>query len=127
MIKDSSGNSRTYLGYTDLFGTTYTDNYVATGFGAHFAYPLLRKGYEELGGADMTQDVAQKLLADTMRVLFYRDCKTINKITFGVVDERGTNISDPISVKTDWNLEEINPVKNPDTTIQSQDDQKEDI
>ena len=102
---------RTYLGYTDLFGTTFVDNYVATGFGAHFAYPILRKGYDDLGGADMTIQDARKLLADAMRVLFYRDCKTINKVTFGIIDVNGTNISEPVSIKTDWNLEEINPVK----------------
>jgi len=124
--QEEKGECRTYLGYTDLFGTTFVDNYVATGFGAHFAYPLLRKGYEDLNGADMTVDDAKKLLADIMRVLFYRDCKTINKITFGIIDRNGVSISDPISVKTDWNLEEINPVKNPDQTIMEQDDKKED-
>ncbi len=102
---------QTYLGYTDLFGTTFTDNYVCTGFGAHFAYPLLRKGYKDFNGGDMRIDNARKLLADTMRVLFYRDCKTRNKITFGIIDKNGVNISDPISIQTDWNLEEINHVK----------------
>jgi len=120
---------RTYLGYTDLFGTTFVDNYVATGFGAHFAYPLLRKGYEDLNGADMTIDNARKLLADTMRVLFYRDCKTINKVTFGIIDINGINISEPVSIKTDWNLEEINPVKkvNLDTNLDVDEKQDEDI
>eukprot|EP00485_Elphidium_margaritaceum_P013262 CAMPEP_0202687542 /NCGR_PEP_ID=MMETSP1385-20130828/3200_1 /ASSEMBLY_ACC=CAM_ASM_000861 /TAXON_ID=933848 /ORGANISM="Elphidium margaritaceum" /LENGTH=248 /DNA_ID=CAMNT_0049342355 /DNA_START=45 /DNA_END=791 /DNA_ORIENTATION=- len=111
MITDDTGAKRTYLGYTDLFGTTFTDNYVATGFGAHLALPLLRKGYETLGGAQMTVEDARKLLADTMRVLFYRDCKTINRITFGTVDARGPNVNEPIALQTDFNLEEINPVK----------------
>eukprot|EP01083_Nonionella_stella_P122930 370099_1 len=121
--------NKTYLGYTDLFGTTFVDNYVATGFGSHFAYPLLRKGYEDLNGADMTQQDARRLLADTMRVLFYRDCRTINKITFGVVDKNGVNILEPISIKTNWNLEEINPVKSnvKDDTIMEQDAKEEDI
>lgn len=129
IIGDSNGGKggfKTYLGYTDLFGTTFVDNYVATGFGAHFAYPLLRKGYEDLGRGDMTIDNARKLLADVMRVLFYRDCKTINKITFGIIDKNGVKIDDPISVKTDWNLEEINPVKNKDRSYMEQDDKKED-
>eukprot|EP00484_Ammonia_sp_Unknown_P000739 CAMPEP_0197021276 /NCGR_PEP_ID=MMETSP1384-20130603/2165_1 /TAXON_ID=29189 /ORGANISM="Ammonia sp." /LENGTH=248 /DNA_ID=CAMNT_0042449063 /DNA_START=55 /DNA_END=801 /DNA_ORIENTATION=- len=126
VVSDSKGNKSTYLGYTDLYGTTFTDNYVATGFGAHFAYPLLRKGYEDLNGADMTVDNARKLLADTMRVLFYRDCRTINKITFGVVDVNGVDISQPVALQTDWNLEEINPVKNPDRSYQEEMKQDED-
>eukprot|EP01084_Bolivina_argentea_P067141 122345_1 len=102
-------NNRPYLGYTDLFGTTFVDNYVATGFGAHFGYPLLRKGYEDLG-ADMTINDAKKLLADIMRVLFYRDCKTIYIITFGIIDKSGVQINDPISIKTDWFLQGLIPV-----------------
>jgi len=117
VTKNAKGVKRTYLGYTDLFGTTFVDNYVATGFGAHFALPLLRKGYAEMGGPEMTEENARKLLADVMRVLFYRDCKTINKITFGKVDDSGVSIADPISVRTDWNLEEINPVQKADPTV----------
>lgn len=120
------GEQQTYLGYTDLYGTTFTDNYVATGFGAHFALPLLRKGFAEKGGLEMSEVDAKKLVASVMRVLFYRDCKTINKITFGKVDTNGVDISEPISVQTDWNLEEINPVKNPDPTMMEADEAKAD-
>jgi len=74
----------------------------------------------------MTEEDARKLLADVMRVLFYRDCKTINKITFGKVDANGVEVGDPISVRTDWNLEEINPIKNPDPTLMEEDDAKVD-
>ena len=74
----------------------------------------------------MTEQDARKLLAKVMRVLFYRDCKTINKITFGRVDENGVDISDPISIRTDWNLEEINPIKNPDPTQMDEDEAKGD-
>merc|ERR1712157_405629 len=83
------------------------------------------KGYEDLNGAKMSLQDARQLLADVMRVLFYRDCRTINKITFGVIDKNGVQIADPISVKTDWNLEEINPVKNPDLSRMDEDDKKE--
>jgi len=125
VMTKSDGKLQTYLGYTDLFGTTFSDNYVATGFGAHFAYPLLRKGYEDLNGGQMSITDARKLLADVMRVLFYRDCKTINKISIGVIDANGVQIAEPISVQTDWNLEEINPVNNPDLSRMDEDDKKE--
>jgi len=113
-----------YLGYTDLYGTTFEDKFVATGFGANFALPLMRKAWR----ADMSEAEARKLLANVMRVLFYRDCRTINRITFGVIDKDGVRIGDPVSVNTDWNLEEINPVKAPDMTIMQQDeDAKQDV
>ena len=63
-------SNKTYLGYTDLLCTTFVDNFVATGFDAHFALPLLRNGYKKYG-PNITIKEARNLLADTMRVLFY--------------------------------------------------------
>lgn len=31
-----------FLGYVDMHGTTYDDDFIATGFGAYFAMTLLR-------------------------------------------------------------------------------------
>jgi len=96
-----------YLGYTDMYGTTFTDNYAATGYGLHFGLPLIRRFYN----SKMPLDGARKLLSDVMRVLFYRDCRTINKITFAIVDKNGVTIEEPIALETNWNLQEINPIK----------------
>merc|ERR1719217_976150 len=62
-------NGKSYLGTTDLYGTMYEDNYIATGLGAHLALPLLRKGWKET----LTEAEATTMLQDAMRVLFYRD------------------------------------------------------
>ncbi|ETO20829.1 hypothetical protein RFI_16378 [Reticulomyxa filosa] len=96
-----------YLGYTDLYGTTFVDNYVATGIGGHIALPLLRKYYDE----NMTIQQAKKVLEDAMRVLYYRDCRSINKIIFAkVTREGGVEIEAPVSLETNWDMREINPV-----------------
>jgi 20S proteasome subunit beta 7 len=65
-----------FLGSVDLYGTTFEDNLVATGFGTYMAIPLLRKNWR----ADLTEEEARKLLTDCMRVLYYRDARTINKV-----------------------------------------------
>jgi 20S proteasome alpha/beta subunit len=39
------------LGYVDLIGTTFSDNYMSTGYGSHIALPLLRRDWRE----DMTE------------------------------------------------------------------------
>jgi 20S proteasome subunit beta 7 len=64
------------LGSVDLYGTTYIENMLATGFGMHMAVPLLRKNWR----ADMNEQEARTLLEDCMRVLYYRDARTINKV-----------------------------------------------
>lgn len=74
-----------FLGYVDLLGTTYTAPTLATGFGAQIAQPLLREAYEKKAGVDgkgplMTQEEAETLLNDCMKVLFYRDARSLNKV-----------------------------------------------
>ncbi len=65
-----------FLGSVDLYGTTYLEDMLATGFGMHMAVPLLRKNWRP----DMEEADARKLLEDCMRVLYYRDARTINKV-----------------------------------------------
>ena len=67
-----------FLGYVDLQGTTYQSSTIATGYGAYIAQPLLRKAVE--GREDtLTEQEAIKLLDDCMRVLYYRDARSLNK------------------------------------------------
>jgi 20S proteasome subunit beta 7 len=68
-----------FLAYVDLLGTTYSASTLATGYGNHIAIPLLRKAVE--GREDtLTAPEAEKILEDCMRVLFYRDARSINKV-----------------------------------------------
>ena len=74
-----------FLGYVDLLGTTYTAPTLATGFGAHIAQPLLREAYEAKAGIDgkgplLTADEAEALLGECMKVLYYRDARSLNKV-----------------------------------------------
>ena len=85
---------------TDLYGSTYTADLLATGFGLHLAIPLLRKRQRN----DMTYDEAKTLLEDCMRVCFYRDCKALNAFQIATITEKGAEISKPFSVDTHWEL-----------------------
>ena len=74
-----------FLGYVDLQGTTYSAPTLATGFGAHVAQPLLREAYEAKAGIDgtgplLTEEEAEKVLGECMKVLFYRDARSLNKV-----------------------------------------------
>lgn len=88
-----------FLGTVDKLGNTYTGNHLATGYGQHLAVPLLRKHWKP----NMTKAEAEELLDTCMRVLFYRDCRTINKITRGEIEE-GTSghVSEPYRLDTKW-------------------------
>ncbi|RUS33106.1 nucleophile aminohydrolase [Jimgerdemannia flammicorona] len=69
-----------FLGYINLRGTTYKSSTVATGFGAEVAQPLMRKEVE--GKEDtLTEEEAIKIINTCMKVLFYMDARSLNKVS----------------------------------------------
>mmetsp|Transcript_8518 Transcript_8518/g.17146 ORF Transcript_8518/g.17146 Transcript_8518/m.17146 type:complete len:240 (+) Transcript_8518:31-750(+) len=91
-------DGKAYLGSSDLYGTMYEDNFVATGLGGHLALPLIRKAWR----ADMSEEEARKLMVDCMRVLFYRDTRASAMIQVGTVSAAGSNIGEPFKLDTYW-------------------------
>lgn len=91
-----------FLGYVDLRGTTYQADTIATGYGAHIALPLLRKAMEGNKKDTMTEDEARALLEKCMKVLFYRDARSINQFQIAKVDASGPGVTKPYSVETEW-------------------------
>jgi 20S proteasome subunit beta 7 len=67
------------LGCVDYQGTTYQSSTIASGYGAYLAQPLLRKAVE--GKEDtLTESEAEKIIDDCLRVLFYRDARSLNNV-----------------------------------------------
>ncbi|KAI9141807.1 nucleophile aminohydrolase [Paraphysoderma sedebokerense] len=94
-----------FLGFVDLRGTTHSASTIATGYGAYLAQPILRKAVE--GREDsLTEEEAKKIMNDCMRVLFYRDARSLNKIQLTVVNSAGVKISEPYSLDTEWSFAE---------------------
>lgn len=88
-----------YLSYIDLYGTTYEDDFIATGYGGHLAIPILR----EQARLDMSLEEAIELLRHCMRILFYRDCRTTDKVQFAKVTRDGSvEISGIEKLETKW-------------------------
>jgi 20S proteasome subunit beta 7 len=87
-----------YLGFVDLYGSNYTGDFLATGYGEYLATPLLRKHWR----ADMSFADAKRLLEECMTVLLYRDCRALNKFTLGTVTATGTEVSAPYKLVTFW-------------------------
>ncbi len=81
MVIDLPSWRHSFLGQVDLYGTAFQDTTLATGYGAHIARPLMRKAYRP----DLSEEEARKVLEDCMRVMFYRDARTINRIQLAKV------------------------------------------
>jgi 20S proteasome subunit beta 7 len=92
--------SKPFLASADLLGTTFTAPSLATGFGAHLAQPLLRKVAEDEAAAEkLTEAEAIAAVKESMKVLFYRDARSMDKYSIAVVTKEG------ISLKEDEKLE----------------------
>ena len=98
LIAGYSGTAST-LGYVDQRGLTFVEDYAATGYAAHLAMPLIRERW----AADMDEAAARTLLEDCLRVLWYRDCKALNKVQIAKITSAGVvAISEPYAVETKW-------------------------
>jgi 20S proteasome subunit beta 7 len=91
-------NNSSFLGYVDMIGTAYEENFISTGFGAYLAIPLIREKWS----ADMEEGEARALLEDCLRVMFYRDCRASSRIQIAKATAAGTLISEPYDLSTDW-------------------------
>ena len=85
----------------DLLGTTFSSPTLATGFGAHLAQPLLRKVVEDEAAVEkVTREVAVKAVKECMKVLFYRDARSLDRYSIAVVTKEGG-----VELKEDERLE----------------------
>lgn len=91
-----------YLGYVDKLGVGYQDDSLATGYGAYIARPLMRNAMEQ--NPNMTKIDAVKLLVQCLKVLFYRDARSINKFEIAVITEDGVTIESNMTADTNWEL-----------------------
>lgn len=93
-----------FLAQVDLHGTSFEDVTIATGFGAHLARPLLRNAVGHDSSRILNRAEARAVLEECMRVLFYRDCKTINRVQFAEVTRGGATVSPAVELTTRWDI-----------------------
>lgn len=96
----ADGGMETFLGVVDQIGTPYEVDFTATGLGSHMAVPMLR----ELWRADLSEEEAGELMEKVLRVLYYRDCRAINKVQVGTVSGEGVAIAEPKALDTKWDF-----------------------
>ncbi|XP_064596250.1 proteasome subunit beta type-4-like [Liolophura sinensis] len=95
-------DKKPFLGYIDKIGTAYEADTVATGYGAYIAQPLLREAQSKT--PQMTQDQASQLLDRCLKVLYYRDARSLNKYQVAIVTKDGVEIKGPLSSDANWEI-----------------------
>lgn len=113
MVPSEDGGDKAFLGLVDLYGNSYEADFLATGFGSYLAMPLLRSHWQP----GMSEADAKELLDRCMTVLFYRDCRTINRITAARITGEGpAEVSEPYALESRWDYQSfVNPKAGGDT------------
>ncbi|RMZ80722.1 hypothetical protein DV738_g2598, partial [Chaetothyriales sp. CBS 135597] len=90
-----------FLASADLLGTTFSAPTLATGFGAHLAQPLLRKlaPKDEESVPEITREQAVQGVRECMKVLYYRDARSMDKYSIAVVTKDGVELSEDESLE----------------------------
>merc|ERR1719320_693358 len=95
-----------FLGYVDKIGVAYEADTIATGFGAYLALPLMREAVEK--NKKMDEQQATKLLDRCMKLLFYRDARSLNRYQIAVVSKSGSTVKstvkEPVVSETNWDI-----------------------
>lgn len=100
LVAGFDGDGKPFLSSADLLGTTFSAPHLATGFGAHLAIPILRRLFpEEMPTESITKEQAVAALKECMKVLFYRDARSLDNYSIAVVTKEG------IELKEDEKLE----------------------
>lgn len=101
LVAGLDADSAPFLSSVDLLGTTFSSPTLATGFGAHLAQPLLRKlVQDESQVAGVTREAGVEAVKECMKVLFYRDARSLDRYSIAVVTKEGG-----VELKEDEQLE----------------------
>lgn len=101
LVAGFDGEGAPYLASADLRGTAFSAPSLATGFGSALAQPILRKYAETDEEAEkLTREQAVDVIKECMKVLYYRDARSLDKYSIAVVTKEG------VELKTDEELEQ---------------------
>lgn len=95
LVGGFDGRGEPFLSYADLLGTTYSAPHLATGFGAHLAVPILRRLFpDEKPIEEISKDQAVSALKECLKVLFYRDARSLDKYSIAVITKDGVDLKE---------------------------------
>merc|ERR1712232_541713 len=87
-----------YNQFVDHQGTAFDEDFVATGFGAHLAMPILRNEWN----AQLSLQEAKDLIAKCLKICFYRDCRGYCKVHFAHCDGTTSTIEPATQLDHYW-------------------------
>jgi 20S proteasome subunit beta 7 len=105
LLVGGHANGKSFLGYVDKIGVAYTDDVMATGYGSYIALPIMRAAQE--ANPLMSEAEARALLIRCLKVMFYRDARSLDRYQIAVSTDSGVTIDEPAELETNWDIAEF--------------------
>ncbi|KAF1971358.1 proteasome component PRE4 [Bimuria novae-zelandiae CBS 107.79] len=100
LIAGLDGESKPFLASADLLGTTFSSPTLATGFGAHLAQPIMRRTIpDEDSVKNVSKEEAVNLVKECMKVLFYRDARSMDKYSIATITKEGVDLDENVQLE----------------------------
>ncbi|ROT37281.1 proteasome component PRE4 [Sodiomyces alkalinus F11] len=95
LVAGLDDDDKPFLAAADLLGTTFSAPSLATGFGSMLAQPIMRRfAPDEEAAARLTREQAVDVVKQCMKVLFYRDARSLDSYSIAVVTKDGVDLKE---------------------------------
>ena len=100
LVAGLDGDGKPFLSSADLLGTTVSAPSLATGFGMHLAQPILRRLVgEDKDVENVTRAQAVAAMEEVMKVMFYRDARSIDEYSIAVITKDGIDMKENVKLE----------------------------
>ncbi|CRK20045.1 Proteasome subunit beta type-7 like protein [Verticillium longisporum] len=95
LVAGVDDDDKPFLAAADLLGTTFSAPSLATGFGSMLAQPIMRRSApDEESAAKLTRQQAEDVIKECMKVLYYRDARSLDSYSIAVVTKDGVELKE---------------------------------
>ena len=104
LVAGVDADAAPFLASVDLRGTAFSAPSLATGFGAALAQPIMRRFADtESQAAQLTRERAVEIVKECMKVLYYRDARSLDRYSLAVVTKDGVELDEDVALeKQSW-------------------------
>lgn len=95
LVAGLDDDDQPFLAAADLLGTTFSAPSLATGFGSMLAQPIMRRHVpDEEAAAKLSREEAVNVIKECMKVLYYRDARSLDSYSIAVITKDGVELSE---------------------------------
>lgn len=95
LVAGFDDDGKPFLAASDLLGSSYSAPSLSTGIGSMLAQPIMRRhAPDDETASKLSKEEAVKVIEECMKVLFYRDARSLDTYSIAVVTKDGVELKE---------------------------------